>query len=84
MNSPRAREDRIQSLAKELLLRRCPGYDPKQRRIINGAAVLPEEDEVKACFDLAAYFIDEADERSEAIPLPLPPAAPNLSLNQCP
>lgn len=65
---PLEREDKVQVLAKELLLRRSAGYTPH--------TILTHQDaakEVGVCVELAEAFIDQAASRKEAIPLPLPP-----------
>jgi len=66
--SPLEREDRVQVIAKELLLRRSPGYTPH--------TILTHQDsakEVELCLELAEAFVSACAERKEAIPLPLPP-----------
>lgn len=62
--SPRAREDRVQVLARDLLLRRSHAFGPADR----------VDREVRICFTLAEEFVDSATARSEAVPIPVHPA----------
>ena len=57
------REDRVQVLARVLLVERARG----------GQTMSMYLHEVETCFGIAELFVDAADRRKAAIPLPLPP-----------
>lgn len=61
--SPLEREDRIQVLARQLLVERSHG----------GQTLETSGQEVTACFELAEFFVDTAAERKAELALPLPP-----------
>ena len=61
--SPLEREDRIQVMARQILLARAQ----------SGDVLTTVGEEVGICFALAEYFIDCGADRKAELPLPLPP-----------